>query len=180
MTVNDQSGDRLAKQILSILRESGINVDNLIGHGYDAASAMYGQFHGVQAIQGWIIPLRVLYIVLLNAHALNLTTSKASEVQVIRNAFGVMAEVVTFFRSSGTRKRVLERLISESKSQIAGKQLKRICVGLEKHDAAKTFRTLFTFIIGALEEISQWHDSASTMASTFLLVFYCQILLLDY
>ena len=47
MTMNDQSWDRFAKQILSILRQSGINVDKIIDQGYDGASAMSGQFRGV-------------------------------------------------------------------------------------------------------------------------------------
>ena len=80
----------------------------MIGQGYDGASSMSGVARGVQAIIRQSHPAAcyvhcapyAMCYVHCAAHALNLIISKASEVQAIRNAFGVMCEVVTFFRLS--------------------------------------------------------------------------------
>jgi len=50
------------------------------------------------------------------AHALNLTISKASEIQAIRNAFGAICETVTFFRLSPKRSTQLEHRIVHGQS----------------------------------------------------------------
>jgi len=110
------------------------------------------------------------------AHALNLTISKATEVQIIRNCFGIMSEVITFFRASSKRSTLLRHVIEEgngkqiNKHNITEKQLKRLCDTrwVERHDSVKTFCSLFAYIEIALGEIKQWRDSASATASTLL------------
>ena len=171
---DDLTGEGLAQQIMSILHQSGINSSKMIGQGYDGASSMSGVACGVQAMIRQSHPAACY--VHCAAHALNLTISKASEVQAIRNAFGVMCEVVTFFRLSPKRSRLLEQNIlhgqsnedPQVKSQV--KHLKKLCDTrwVERHEAVKTFKLLYLPVVDTLTDISQSRDAASVAASTDL------------
>jgi len=67
----------------------------MIGQGYDGASSMAGFAHGVQAIIRQSHPATCY--VHCAAHALNLTISRASEVQAVRNAFEIMCCLLSTF-----------------------------------------------------------------------------------
>ncbi len=171
---DDLTGEGLAHQIMSILRQSGINCSKMIGQGYDGASSMSGVARGVQAIIRQSHPAACY--VHCAAHALNLTISKASEVQAIRNAFGVMCEVVTFFRLSPKRSMLLERKVldcqSDADPQVRSEvtHLKKLCDTrwVERHEAVKTFKVLYLPVVDTLTDISQSHDATSATASTHL------------
>jgi len=77
----------------------------MIGQGYDGASSMAGFAHGVQAIIRQSHPATCY--VHCAAHALNLTISRASEVQAVRNPFEIMCETVAFFRLLPKRRSML-------------------------------------------------------------------------
>ena len=105
---------------MSVLQESGIdtNITKLVGQGYDGASSMSGEFRGVQAIVRQSHPV-ALYVHCA-ARVLNLTIGKASEVQLIRNSFGVLSQVIVFFRASPKRTTLLERLTARSELNESG------------------------------------------------------------
>ena len=50
--VEDRTAEGIASQILSVCEEYGMNLDKLIGQGYDGCSAMAGKEGGVQAYGG--------------------------------------------------------------------------------------------------------------------------------
>lgn len=135
---------------------------------------MAGCARGVQAIIRQTHPAACY--VHCAAHALNLTISKAAEVQAIRNAFGVMGEVVAFFRLSPKRTRLLENKILDAHSKedpkvrSTVKHLKKLCDTrwVERHEAVKTFSLLYLPVVDTLTDISQSRDAASATASTYL------------
>jgi len=113
---------------------------------------------------------------LLCVHALNLTISRGSEVQAIRNAFVIMCETVAFFRLSPNLSRLLEQKIvsgqSTEDSQVKSrtKHLKKLrdTRWVERHEAVKTFTLLYLPVVDTLNDISQSRDAASATASTHL------------
>ncbi|KAK9710818.1 hypothetical protein QE152_g25803 [Popillia japonica] len=106
--VHDLAGAALAgtlKETLVTLVSLGLNLNNLRGQGYDGASAMRGSFRGVQSIIREEYP-RAIYTHCAS-HCLNLCLSDVSKVTCIRNAFGTINEVCTFFRRSAKRSNIL-------------------------------------------------------------------------
>ena len=171
---DDLTGEGLAKQILDTLRQAGINCGKMIRQGYDGASSMAGSARGVQAVIRQSYPAACYTH--CAAHALNLTISKASEVQAIRNAFGVMCETVTFFRLSPKRSTQLEQRIVDSQSNDDPRvksqktHLKKLCDTrwVERHEAVKTFTLLYLPVVDTLNSISQSRDASSATASSLL------------
>jgi len=110
------------------------------------------------------------------AHALNVTISKASEIQAIRNAFGVMCETVTFFRLSPKHSTQLEHRIVDGQSNDDPRvksqktHLKKLCDTRweERHEAVKTFTLLYLPVVDTLNSISQSRDAAAVTASSLL------------
>jgi hypothetical protein len=92
--VVDTTGISLSKVIMEEFSQLGLDCNYLIGQGYDGASVMSGHMHGVQAEIRKICPHAVY--VHCAAHVLNLTLSKSTNVQSIRNCIGTIEEVATF------------------------------------------------------------------------------------
>ena len=86
------------------------------------------------------------------SHQLNLTLSKTSKVQAIRNSFGIMGEVIFFFTASSKRNAVLKAVV--------GSQLTQLCDTrwVERHDAVLGFKGKILKIAEALEVVSEWTD----------------------
>ncbi|KAJ8887741.1 hypothetical protein PR048_013959 [Dryococelus australis] len=85
-------------------------------------------------------------------HALNLSLSKCSKVQNIRNAVGIMKEVIIL-------------------CQNLGRQLVGLCETrwVERHDIVLQFCTALPKIAAELECVSMWKDSASASKAKSLL-----------
>lgn len=89
------TGELLGKIVIKIMTKVGLNLDNCIGISTDGCSVMVSTLKGaVQYIQkftkhGVYCPC--------NNHALNLSISKSSTVQDIRNSVGIMQQVISFF-----------------------------------------------------------------------------------
>lgn len=99
VVVSDLSGSGLASVILENLKNHGINLEKMVGQGYDGAAAMSDHLNGVQAIVRRTF-LKALYVH-CSAHSLNLEIiSDACKILAIRNCVGSVSSVCTFFRSS--------------------------------------------------------------------------------
>ncbi|KAK9753674.1 hypothetical protein QE152_g1848 [Popillia japonica] len=110
--VHDLAGAALAGTLKETLVSLGLNLNNLRGQGYDGASAMRGSFRGVQSIIREEYPSRICA-----SHCLNLCLSDASKVTSIRNAFGTINEVCTFFRRSAKRSNILKNRLKVLKEE---------------------------------------------------------------
>jgi hypothetical protein len=99
--VHEVTSTALAKTVLETLSSLGLDLNKLRGQGYDGASAMRGQFRGVQACIKQKLPLAVYTH--CSSHNLNLCLIDASKVPSIRNCMGIISEVCAFFHMSAQR-----------------------------------------------------------------------------
>ena len=79
LPVEDLTGKGLSQSILDTLRSYDLDLSKMVGQGYDEASAMSGQFKGVQMEVQKVCPTAAY--VHCSSHCLNLSFSKASSVQ---------------------------------------------------------------------------------------------------
>lgn len=110
-------------------------------------------------------------------HSLNLSISKCSAVQLIRNAVWIISEIIALFNASSKRSFVLK--------QINQVKLKSLCDTrwIDRHDAVILFKSSFKNIIECLEHIAEWHESESSsraecfktsiLTLNFLVSLYC-------
>ncbi len=172
INVIDLTGPGLANTILHRLQQLNIDAQYLVGLGFDGAAAMSGRFGGVQAIIRSKHPAAV-YVHCAN-HCLNLSLTKACTVQAIRNAQGVVSEVVNFVNSSAKRVDLLKQCIDEQQdndSQLSQKtRLHRLCETrwVERHEAIITFLELFLPLRACLNKCLELDSETSTKAQMFL------------
>lgn len=155
------TGESLSDLILNSLESFGIDLNHLVGQGYDGASNMSGKFNGVQAFIRRRCP-KAIYIHCA-AHSLNLAISKACEVPQIRNCLGVMERLYDFFNTP-KRKNILLKKIEESDENPSAKTIKRLCATrwISKYEAVQDFVELYTYVVESLDEISSWRDSGDS------------------
>lgn len=155
------TGVILGKTVLNFLSKLGLPLETCVGIGTDTCSVMLSDQKGaVSEIQK----------ILKNAikcpcynHSLNLSISKTSNVQSIRNAVGTIKETIAFFNSSAKRNKVLKF--------INAKQLISLCETrwADRHDSVLRFKSCFDEIIQALELISEWKDNDSSTKARLLI-----------
>jgi len=82
---------------LDFLEYSGIDCAYIFGQGYDGASTMSGEFHGVQPY------IREKYHLALYSHcaanSFNLAVSAACSIPQIRNCLGTVQSIYNFFNT---------------------------------------------------------------------------------
>jgi len=83
------------------MRDAGLDIHQLVGQGYDGASAMSGVKNGVQKHVMDECPSAAY--VHCASHSLNLCLSKAAEVQPIRVAVTLMNDIAVFYCDSNKR-----------------------------------------------------------------------------
>lgn len=92
------TGNILGSSIINIISELGMNINNYIGIATDGCAVMISTVKGaVKKIQE--TAKNALYSP-RNNHALNLSLSKCSTVQSVRNSVGIIQQIVSFFTSS--------------------------------------------------------------------------------
>jgi hypothetical protein len=96
-------------------------------------------------------------------HALNLSLGKSATVQSVRNAVGIVKEVVAFFTASAKRNFVLKNVVKG--------QLIRMCETrwIERHDSLIQFTSELPQIINALTVVSKWHERESASKARCLM-----------
>ncbi|KAF0714908.1 52 kDa repressor of the inhibitor of the protein kinase-like, partial [Aphis craccivora] len=102
-------------------------------------------------------------------HSLNLSISKSSSVQAIRNSVGLMKEVISFFNMSSKRNYVLIAVLK-------GKaRLKSLCETrwVDRHDSVIIFKSSLPYILEALTAISSWQENDSSSKARTLLTAIC-------
>jgi hypothetical protein len=163
------TGVALAEEIIGVLERAGLDLNKLVGQGYDGAAAMSGEFNGVQAIVKRRCGDQAAYVH-CTAHAFNLTLVKASDIPEIRNTFGTVCSVATFINTSAVRTKALEEAIKEINDVSTKYRLKIPCQTrwVEKHEAIHTIWKLYPAICKVLADISQERNKASADASSLL------------
>lgn len=166
---DDTTGEGLANTILSTLNELGVDMKNLIGQGYDGASAMKGSFKGVQAVVKKSFP-QALYVH-CSSHSLNLALCHSCSVPCARNCIGIVKAVTTFLKASPKRTAVLQSCIKSNFPSTKWETLTAMCGTrwVENHNSLLKFKEIYKAIVETLENISESTDiETSSKASSFL------------
>jgi len=114
-----------------------------------------------------------------STHALNLSISKSSNVQLVSNTMGIIKEVLSFFNTSSKRSFVLKNCLKGFKRFITG-----LCETrwVERHECIFKFQMCLSEIIDSLTYISEWTDQTSSSRAKTLLhaIFTCEFVLTLY
>ena len=105
------SGQSLATLMMEMLAKWGLDLDNMVGQGYDGAANMSGRFQGVQAV------VKQAHSKALcthcSFHRLNLVISHACGDAALKKTTHMIKDIVVFFTSSPKRTLVLKEAIAE-------------------------------------------------------------------
>jgi len=171
--VESTSSQNLADILLTTFNSCGININNLRGQGYDGTAAMSGKFKGVQEyiIEKYPTALYVHCV----SHSLNLALSNAVDLVPIRNSFGVIEKVYTFFNTP-KRQIILKNQIQLLVPDINKTKLVQLCPTrwVERHDSIIVFNQLLVPVVAALEEIQSLNCKDSLSGAFLLLNGICQ------
>lgn len=95
----------ISSSILTFVERLGLNMNKLIGLGFDGCSTMAGHETGVQARIREKYPTAAYFH--CASHRLNLVINDLNNVQDIRNTVGTIKEVIKFFRESVLRRKLV-------------------------------------------------------------------------
>lgn len=145
----------IAKTIEIFLTKEDLNPEKCVGLGFDGCSTMSGKENGVQAI------LRKRYTKAFffhcSSHKLNLVINDLNALPEIRNTIGTIKDIITFFRESVLRRKLIPNI-------------SRLCETRwsEKHKNIRVFRENFVIILEALETLS-YEGNSMTKKNAFQL-----------
>ncbi|CAI6373982.1 unnamed protein product [Macrosiphum euphorbiae] len=161
------TGEILGEIVVSTLKDLNLNCMNCVGVATDGCSVMMSTIRGaVQKVQTYAP--HAVHCPCSN-HSLNLSISKSSSVQAIRNSVGLMKEVISFFNMSSKRNYVLLAVLK-------GKaRLRSLCETrwVERHDSVIIFKSSLPYILEALTAISSWQENDSSSKARTLLTAIC-------
>ena len=107
------TGEVIGKTILNQLTKCNLSFNAAIAQGYDGASVMSSWNVGTSAVIKNICPFSDSYH--CSAHALTVCLVHASKHPAMRNMFGVVKEITTFFSMSNKKQLILHNTISTIK-----------------------------------------------------------------
>jgi len=145
--------ESISNKIISNLQEWGLDLNKLVGQGYDGASTMAGHVSGVQK------KIRDKYkkavFVHCASHRLNLVLNELNSVPCIRNTIGIVKETINFFKESSLR-----RIVAPS--------LTKLCVTRwsESHKAIRKYYENFLLIVEALEYLKLNGNKDTSLKAT--------------
>lgn len=148
------TGKIIGQSVLKITHELNLSHENCVAISTDGCSVMMSATCGaVKEVQS---KMKNAVLCPCSNHALNLSLTKCAKVQAVRNMFGTMKEVVSFFNTSSKRSFTLK--------QVLGGSLLSLCETrwVERHDAILHFQDGFLSIVEALSIISVWEDTSSS------------------
>lgn len=93
--VENVTAEALAETIMKGLTDLGLDLNLLVGQGYDGAAVMNGHLKGVRTLITEKYPKA--QFVHCSAHALNLVLAHSADLPEIRNCIGTIKSVINFF-----------------------------------------------------------------------------------
>lgn len=106
LTTLDAEG--ISTAILTFVEDLGLDMNKLIGLGFDGCSTMAGHESGVQARIIEKYPTAAFFH--CASHRLNLVVNDLNQVQEIRNCVGTIKQVIRFFRESVLRRKLIPNI----------------------------------------------------------------------
>lgn len=159
------TGSSLGHVVLDTLKSLNLNLKFCVALATDGCYVMVSEAHGaVATVKEECV--NAVYSPCLN-HKLNLSLSKSSSVQAVRNAVGTMTEVINFFNSA-KRTHVLK--------DVLGSQLDNLCETrwVERHEGVLQFRSDIAKIVDTLDTIASWHDINAASKAKCLKIALCE------
>lgn len=159
----------MANVLKENINDLGLNMNNIRGLGFDGAANMSGVFNGCATKFQESYP-QAIYVHCAN-HSLNLALSHSCTVSEIKNCLGTINKIITFFRSSCKREKVLKDKVLQADGVAKRTRLINFCETrwVERLDAVSLFYELFPLIVESLTEIQEFKDSeTSSLAFSFL------------
>ena len=96
--ITSSTGEAIDDHILSCLKRFGLPLANCIGQAYDGAPCMSAICNGCQVVtKRFCSEAEYMYC---SSHALNLALTHSSSSHFIRNMFGIIKSIITFFNDS--------------------------------------------------------------------------------
>ena len=164
------SGENLARVITAALAEMHLDSGTMVAQCYDGAACMSSERVGVAAQIQKVSPLAHYFHCAV--HALNLSTSRINEVDVIRNALGTMETVVSFLTDGAKREDLVHAAQREKLGDGERRKLLKLCQTrfVERHVAVERFWEQLPAVCSALELMSEWQDRRTSSQAANLLI----------
>ncbi|CAH1983061.1 unnamed protein product [Acanthoscelides obtectus] len=166
--ITDLSAESIYETILTICASVGLNMDKVIGQGYDGCSTFNGHLSGVHQKFRESHP-KAIYVHCV-AHRLNLVLSDSLDMPYIRNCLGTINEVANMMRNNTQSGDILKRYIENLVPETQKSRLLRLCDTrfIERQDSVHTFVEVFPAIVATLEELSTSNRAISSSAANLL------------
>jgi hypothetical protein len=160
--VKDVTASALATTIMQCTMTLGLDMEMLVGQGYDGAAVMSGQFRGVRTIISEKYPKA--QFIHCAAHTLNLVLSHSCEIPMIRNCIGTIKTVINFFRQSALRDGLLKDVADSAGATHSN--LVSLCETrwTEKHLAVERFAEMFSVVTNALQTLQDSRRECASQA----------------
>ena len=154
--IMDRSAAGMADVILKACSDFGLNLDKLVGQGYDGCSAMAGKEGGVQAFVKAKYPRATF--VHCSSHRLNLVVNDLNKLNDVRNGIGTVKSIINFFRESAQRRRLVPNVPVLCETRWT-----------HKYRSIRLFADSFPQIVTQLENLSQ-SDNKKTRETAYQLL----------
>lgn len=160
------TGVAIGKIVINSLKNKcNLNLNNCVAITTDGCSTMVSVVRGAVKTVMEETP-NAVFSPCYN-HCLNLSISRTSRVQAIKNAVSAMQETIYFLKGSSKREDVLKRTL--------GHKLSGLCETrwIERHDGVLQFRFALPKIISVLDLITEWKESVTAVKARGLRMALC-------
>ncbi|CAF2150966.1 unnamed protein product [Rotaria magnacalcarata] len=165
LPTTSSTSEVIAGHILSCLKRFKLSPNYCIWQAYDGAPCMSGIFNGCQTVIKRFCPdAEYMHC---SSHALNLALIDSCTSHFIRNMFGIIKSIITFFNDSPKRSNALKYEIERTDNDYLiltkKKRLLTLCETrwVERNVAIETFLELYTPISNTLDFLRIQGDSSS-------------------
>jgi len=146
------SGANTSQVLVNKVRSLELNLNVMVGQGYDGASDMSSQLIGAAAEVRLQAPHAQYFHCAM--HVLNLCASQSARVLEIRNCLDVVRQLTAFISSSAKRSLLFETEIKATEQSEAQRtRLITLCTTsiVKRHEAVITVVNLLPFIVTSLD-----------------------------
>lgn len=154
------TGKVLGEEVVQMLRNLGLDLEKCVGIATDGCNGMTSELCGAVNEIRQHAP-NAVHCLCFN-HALNLSLSKSSRVQAVRNAARTMKEVISVFMESTKQSKVLKDTF--------GSRLKELCERrwMDRHDSVIQFRQSLQSVCKAPDVVATWHEMKTAAKAKIL------------
>lgn len=154
------TGEILGNSVLRILEKLDLPFEKCVGITTDGCSVMQSEKCG--AVKTLQAKMKNAIKCTCFSHVLNLSIMKGCKIKFVRNAFGIMTEIINFFNTSAKKNYILKNTLKSSLYSLCETRW------VEKHDCVLQFFTGLSSIIEALDKISDWNDIHTATKASYL------------